>query len=1137
MAGNFDFIRAEWPETYEDCVRAEGYGRSDPRSSVFYARRVVEQLVVFIYDIENLPLPYRTDLAARIGAPEFKRVVGPQLADKVNVIRKVGNIGVHENRTITEMTALNVLRQLHEVVLWVALHYSRHPDRVPTTVRFDPAKVPAPHTPGSQPPLSQAELNRLLQTFEAKDAALAEAKQTNETLQAQIEQLRAEIAEAQQAKAPPAVDVDLDETATRNLLIDALLIEAGWDLTDPRDREFAVVGMPSPTGAGKVDYVLWGDDGLPLGIVEAKRTSRDPAVGQQQAKLYADALEQMTGRRPVIFWSNGYEHWIWDDAAGYPPRRVQGFYTRDELELMVQRRHSRLPLADAVVDKSIVERHYQLRAIRAVDEALEQKERAALLVMATGSGKTRTAIALVKQLMEAGWVKRVLFLADRRALVTQATNAFKTHLPGATTINLVEEKVSDGRVYVSTYPTMLGLINDTDDGRRPFGPGYFDLVIIDEAHRSVYQKYRAIFEWFDAILLGLTATPKDEVDRNTYTLFQLEDGVPTDAYSLEDAVAEGYLVPPVPVSVPLKFMREGIRYADLSDEEKDEWDSLEWSEDGDAPDAVDPEELNRWLFNADTVDKVIATLMTQGHRVAGGDRIGKTIIFAKNQAHAEFIKQRFDLAYPEFGGQCARVVTYQTEYAQSLIDDFSNPEKMPDIAISVDMLDTGIDVPEVVNLVFFKLVRSASKFWQMIGRGTRLRPDLFGPGQDKKNFYVFDFCQNLEFFSQPGAGSEGSVQKSLSQRLFEARVGLVSALDRNGVGDDDGGDGTASLAGLRRDTAHHLHEVVSGMNVDNVLVRARRRWVERYSDWSAWQRIDRDEAGEIAEQLAGLPSSVRDSDEDAKRFDLLILRIQLAILEDDAAQADRLRRHVQDIAAMLLGSLTIPAVAAQQALLAEVADDEWWRDVTLPMLELARRRLRGLVRLIERRQRAVVYTDFADELGEGSVVELPGVTSGTNWERFKEKTRAYLREQEEHVTLQRLRRNRPLTEQDLAQLEELLAEAGATEDELARARDESQGLGLFIRSLIGLDREAATAAFAEFLADRTHSAGEIRFIEMIIDHLTRNGVVEARRLYESPFTDVAPHGPDMFFSDEEVDRIIVILDEVRANAAPDQTVA
>ena len=1141
MTTNFDFVPESWGDSRADAVRAESYGRSDPRTCVFYARRVVEQVVVRVFDLEQLPVPYKSDLAARIADAGFRAAVGPDLARRADAIRKVGNVAVHENRVINEQTALNTLRQLYDVLRWAAFNYSTEPEAVPTSVPFDPSLIPMPAQGNSEKPLSTEELNRLLKMFEEKDAALQAEKATSTQLQYQLEQARRELAEAQAKKAHPATQVNWDEAATRELFIDADLLEAGWSLNSERDREFPVTGMPNAEGKGYVDYVLWGDDGLPLAVIEAKRSRRDPAVGQQQAKLYADCLERMTGRRPVIFWSNGYEHWLWDDAAGYPPRKINGFFTRDELELMVQRRRTRLPLAGAAIDKSIVERHYQSRAIRAVDEVLEARQREALLVMATGSGKTRTVIALVDQLMKAGWVKRVLFLADRVALVNQAVAAFKTHLPGAATINLVDEKVPDGRVFVSTYPTMMGLIDSTERGERRFGPGYFDLIVIDEAHRSVYQKYRAMFDWFDGMLVGLTATPKDEVDRNTYSLFNLESGVPTDAYSLDEAVAEGYLVPPTAVSVPLKFLRQGIHYDELSDEEKDEWDSMDWGEDdGAVPTDINPDELNRWLFNADTVDKALATLMENGHKVAGGDRLGKTIIFAKNNAHAEFIRDRFDRAYPEYAGHFARVVTYKTEYAQSLIDDFSIKDKAPHIAISVDMLDTGIDVPEVVNLVFFKLVRSVSKFWQMIGRGTRLCADLYGPGEDKRNFYVFDFCMNLEYFNQPGAGSEGSLQKSLAQRLFEARLGLVSALDRDDQGAEAEGvvDGTQSVPGLRRDTAKLLHDIVSAMNLDNFIVRPEREWVQRYTDWERWSHLSPADAGLIAEHLAGLPSARRDDDEDAKRFDLLILKIQLAQLDEDPVLADRLRKQVQDIAATLLGQTTIPAVAQQQLLLAEVADDDWWVDVTLPMLELARRRIRTLVKFIERTKRAIVYTDFEDELGDGSIVNLPGVSVGTNWERFKAKARAYLKDHEDHVSLQRLRRNKQLTETDLSALEGMLLASGAGNlEDIARAREEAQGLGLFIRSLVGLDRAAATEAFSDFLSDTEFTATQIRFIQMIVEQVTANGAMPAKRLYEAPFTDHAPTGPEFLFSNNDLDRMIVILDEIRAHAVAEHFIA
>jgi len=460
--------------------------------------------------------------------------------------------------------------------------------------------------------------------------------------------------------------------------------------------------------------VLWGEDGKPLAVVEAKRTQRDARVGQQQAKLYADCLEKQFNQRPLIYTTNGYEHWLWDDAQ-YPPRSVQGFHKRDELQLMVQRRQTRKPLAAMPINVAIVERHYQQRAIRRIGETFEQdRQRKALVVMATGAGKTRTVIALADLLMRANWAKRVLFLADRVALVKQAVNSFKAHLTDASPVNLVTDKLAQGRVYVSTYPTMMGLINEARDekngGLRRFGVGHFDLIVVDEAHRSIYQKYRAIFAYFDSLLVGLTATPKDEIDRNTYSLFDLESGVPTDAYGLEDAIAEGYLVPPRAVSVPLKFQREGIQYAQLSEDEREQWEALDWDDEGSVPDEVNAEAVNKWLFNADTVDKVFEVLMTRGHKVAGGDRLGKTIVFAKNNAHAEFIAERFNINYPHYAGQFARVITFKTEYAQTLIDDFYVKEKTPHIAVSVDMLDTGIDVPEVVNLVFFKIVRSKAKF-------------------------------------------------------------------------------------------------------------------------------------------------------------------------------------------------------------------------------------------------------------------------------------------------------------------------------------------------------------------------------------------------------------------------------------------
>jgi type I restriction enzyme R subunit len=1001
---------------------------------------------------------------------------------------------------------------------------------------FDPEVLPKT-TPIPKQTMDQ--LQKLGAELRERDEKLSVLLADKTALDEELQRLRAEVAEAKKAAAAQPDTHDYSEAETRDYFIDLLLKEASWPLDKEQDREYPVTGMPNREGKGFVDYVLWGDDGRPLALVEAKRTRRDPRAGQQQAKFYADCLEREFGRRPVIFYSNGYENWIWDDV-GYPPRQAQGFYKKDELELLIQRRENRKSPARAEIDGTIVERYYQTRAIRRIAEAFERdNDRKALLVMATGAGKTRTVIALCDLLMRCNWVKRALFLADRVALVNQAVGAFKAHLPDSAPVNLVTEKDTEGRVFVSTYPTMMGLIDETRDGRRRFGVGHFDLIVIDEAHRSVFQKYRAIFDYFDSLLVGLTATPKDEVDRNTYTLFDLENGVPTDAYSLDEAVKDRFLVPPRSVSVPLKFQREGIKYDDLSDDEKDQWDALEWDEDGNTPDRVEAEAVNKWLFNIDTVDKVLEHLMTRGLTVAGGDRLGKTIIFAKNQAHAEFIADRFNVNYPHYRGEFARTITFKTEYAQTLIDSFSAKEKAPHIAVSVDMLDTGIDVPEVVNLVFFKLVRSKTKFWQMLGRGTRLCPDLFGPGEDKQCFYIFDFCRNLEFFSENPETTDGALGASLGKRLFTARLELIGELDKKLL---SGGPAVivkeppppyavALTDGeMRHEVTDQLHGEVAAMNLDNFVVRSKRRLVEKYADSESWKTLTSESFSELAHEVAGLPTELEPEPEEAKRFDLLMLNLQLALLRTEPA-FQRLAEQVKTIAGLLEEMPNIPAVREQMPLIQDIQTNEWWQDVTVTMLEVLRKRLRALMKLIEKKSRKPLFTAFEDEMGVETLVELPGFTASGDFEKFRIKARAFLREHQDHITIHKLRMNKVLTVTDIEELERMLEQSGiGGREDIARAKEESHGLGLFVRSLVGLDREAAKEALAGFLTGKTLSANQIEFVNLIVNHLTEHGVMDAGLLYESPFTDISPKGPDGLFTSPQIDELVSLLDAVNAHA-------
>ncbi|MEO3387595.1 DEAD/DEAH box helicase family protein [Mesorhizobium sp. CAU 1741] len=1133
---NFVFLAAEFPAVHEAALAAEKHVVSDPRAAAFYAGRTVEVAVKWAFRNDpGLTLPYQDNIAALLHEPSFRRATGEPVFAKARYINSLRNRAVHEERRISDGDAVGAVKELFHVCFWFARTYGRTQkpaegltfDATVLSRRNDTLKKAFAHLKAQQ-----AELD-------AKNGELTRLLADRSNLDAELKALRAEVAAARRAAEVAPVDHDWNEAETRDRFIDLLLREAGWDLTGKDDLEFQVEGMANADGFGFVDYVLWGADGKPLGLVEAKRTRKDARQGMQQAKLYADCLEAKFGQRPVIFYSNGYEHWIWDDA-NRPPRLVGGFYTRDQLEWLIQQRSNKKALSQAKINLKIAGRPYQQRAIRAIAGAVEEdRQRKALLVMATGSGKTRTVIALVDLLMRAGWVKRVLFLADRVALVNQATGAFKTHLPDAAPVNLVTERTTDGRVFLSTYPTMMNLIDGRRDGKAAFGPGHFDLLVIDEAHRSVYQRYRAIFDYFDSLLVGLTATPKDEIDKNTYSLFDLEDGVPTDAYTLSEAVADGHLVPPEAISVPLKIVRSGLRYDELSEEEKEQWEMLEWGEE-DMPDSIDAAEVNKRLFNQDTVDQVIAHLMQNGVKVEGGDRLGKTIIFAKNQAHAEYIKLRFDVAYPAYAGQFARVITYDSgPYAQTLIDDFSRKDKAPHIAISVDMLDTGIDVPEVVNLVFFKPVRSKTKFWQMMGRGTRLRENLFGPNQDKQFFRVFDYCQNLEFFGENPEIKEPRAPKSLSERLFATRFDLVRALDAtpdlSGFSSADqsaygvGADTPPSEAEVRESALDVLKHTVAGLNLDNFLVRQKRRVVEKYKKPGPWADLDDEARDELVGEIAALPTALNLGTEEAKRFDLLMFQLELALLKG-SRRFEALKKQLIEILSALEEQTAIPGVAARAELIEAVREPEWWNGVTVPLLELVRLRLRNLVQHIDKGRKAIVYSNFADEIGRSEEIDLPQVGEA-DFARFKAKARHFLKELSGNQVLDRLRQGKALTAYDLAELERLLIEAGiGARHDIARATETSRGFGRFVRSLVGLDRGAVNDAFAEFLTHGAATHQQIEFIQLVIEHLTDKGSMDPAVLYEAPFTYIAPTGPEQVFDDALVVMLVERIREINDSA-------
>ncbi len=964
----------------------------------------------------------------------------------------------------------------------------------------------------------QANLDKALK----KERALAEE---NDELKAHVATLKEQ--NRTQVEKQDFRPEEATEAETRKVLIDLLLIEAGWNFDKDISLEYEVHGMPNKEGVGYVDYVLWGDDGKPLAVVEAKRSTKSPTEGQHQAKLYADCLEQEKGQRPFIFYTNGYETYFWDDQ-NYPPRTVQGFYTKEELLRLINRRSTREKLLTQSVNTDIVERYYQKQAIKRICEEFEKRSRKSLLVMATGSGKTRTAIALVDLLMKANWVKRTLFLADRNALVSQAKRNFTKFLPNVSTIDLTKEKEAEGtRIVFSTYPTIMNVIDQKSGDERLFSVGHFDLIIIDEAHRSIYQKYRAIFEYFDSLLIGLTATPKDEVDRNTYQMFELESGIPTYAYELDQAVDDGFLVPYKAISVPIKFQQQGIKYDELQEEEKLEYEEKFYDDEADTlPAWIESSKLNSWVFNEDTVDKVLTFLMEHGQKVQGGDKLGKTIIFAKNHKHAEFIEKRFNKLFPKHRGNFLNVIDNQVKYAHDRIEQFEKKNDNPVIALSVDMLDTGIDVPEILNLVFFKIVRSKSKFWQMIGRGTRLCKDLFAPAEHKEFFTIFDFCENFEFFSENPEGYAPPTQESLAERIFKRRLQLSQKLCSGEYVEDE------QHENYRKSLLDLLHRETVGMGETRggtLLVRPHRKYIDTFSARDRWEDLSTIDIDNIERHIAHL--SLPDTeDELARRFDLLILNLQLAFIEK-LPQQQRYISYVQGISRYLHEKkMNVPAVAKQIRIMQEILTDKFWEEVTVVQLERVRVALRDLIKFMDKKERNSVYTDFEDEILDER--EAPDISGGMiDITNYKRKLERYVRENQDHITIHKLRFNEPVTGLDVAELEKMLFSGKfGSKNDFQKAYGDQQELGSFIRRIVGLDRQAAKQAFSGFISEHTLSSEQMEFINQIIDFLTQTGSIQAEQLFDVPFTDIHYEGVTGVFPFPVAEKIKLIIDRINENA-------
>jgi type I restriction enzyme R subunit len=1122
---NFEFLRSRHPVLADLAGFAERYAHPDPSGSLIKQRSFIEHLVGLVYEAYRLPAPFTDNLNDLLINEAFASAVPEIIRQKLHGVRRAGNIAAHPRRPITTYTALETLKHTFDLGQWLHLQVDGGtPTDLPTF------EAPGPDAGGDRKShealerlrLAEAKYESILATLETERQTRLKAEQAATASQEELKRLL-------DAGENAARTLHFNELTTRRRLIDQSLVDAGWDVgpsgrdTEQVRQEVRLATDRTSSGEELADYVLYGDNGKPIAVVEVKKTVKDPKSGAEQARLYANSLESATGQRPVIFFTNGLDLYIWDDVQGYPWRKIYGFYSKDSLDYLVHQRTGRKPLVTIEPDLRIADRIYQLEAIKRVSERFTEKARKALIVQATGTGKTRVCVSLCNLLMTAGWAKRILFLCDRRELRRQADNVFKEYLPGEPRV-VIESATSwdrDKRIYLSTYPAMLKCYES-------FDAGFFDLIIADESHRSIYNVYGSLFKYFDALQVGLTATPRDAIHLNTYKLFGCEDGSPTSYYGYDEAINSrpAFLVPFRVREYQTGMRERGLKYSEMTKEQREQLE-----EQAERPEEVEYEatQIDREVFNRDTTRILLRSLMDEGIRDSTGSKVGKTIVFARNHNHAVHLAEVFSEMYPQYGSTFCRVIDNQVVRAEQLIDDFKNPDNDLTIAISVDMLDTGVDIPEVVNLVFAKPVKSYVKFWQMIGRGTRLRKDLFGPGKHKTEFLIQDHWGNFDFFGQTGFDQmEPARPKPLLQRLFEARLALAAtALDRM-----DESVFQASVDLLRDD-------IVAVTQLDSIDVRERRKELELLADRERIAQFAAATESDLREIAAPLMRwrNIR-GNEAAYRFDLLITRLELELLRGGPQLPSvlDLKAKVEEQVELLMKHQN--PVKAKADTINTLRSNDFWDNVTVSKLEHARIALRGVMKF----QQEVITTSVAPRVfdvmdDDFSAKNYVPTLEGLDLVAYRKRVQAVL---DTHFmtssVLTRIRDGQVVAEADLEELATLVLRVDDKADVKQLAgRDPQTKLSLLsvFRSLVGLDMEAVEGAFRDFVhAHPRLSSQQLRFLQLLQNHIARNGGIMVEQLYDSPFTTIHAEGVDGVFPDPtEAERVIAIAESFRVSAS------
>lgn len=1109
---NFEFLREKFPLLADLGALAEAVIYTDPGSATTRLRSFAEEVVKSIYEFESLPRIAKANFADLLFASDFQNSITPSLLYKLDYLRQQGNLTAH-GALGNQKTAFACLGTAFGIGQYLMVNYKKVSlESLPEFKNIE--KISA----------TEKELN--LQYEE--NQKLREELDRERLKNLKAETITTELAQEKRARSTDvAQSLEWNEEKTRKFIIDNMVLTAGWDITDTAQVQLEFPVTMKDGKQGYVDYVFFDLEGQPIAVLEAKKTSVSVHQGREQARHYADALVEMGYKRPVIFYSNGYETYIWDDARYNSYRQIYGFYSRDSLaNLRFKHQFANKELERNNPDLSIVERSYQIEAIKTLSRKFQDQGRKALIIQATGTGKTRVAIALAELLIREHWAQRILFLCDRRELRKQADDAFKDFLGSEPrcVIGDTNKVPTDSRIYIATYPGMMNRFAQ-------FDVGFFDLIIADESHRSIYNRYKDLFDYFDALQVGLTATPVKFISRNTFQMFDCANTQPTFEFGLDKAIENdpAYLVPFKVKDVTTEFLREGIHYNQLSEEQKQQLEDDLGVEIAQQT-TIKGSQIGKKIFSESTDTLILENLMENGIKDANGSLIGKTIIFAQRQDHAEHLEKLFCKLYPQHGARVCKVIHNKIHQVDRLITEFKEPNNDFRIAISVDMLDTGIDVPQVVNLVFAKPIMSWVKFWQMIGRGTRLCPNLFGEGKDKKEFYIFDHYGNFKYFEEEYEEPIDVKSISLLQAMFLARLDFAkAALTHSNI---DGFEISTNL----------LMADINDLPNDSVTVKKHLRIVHQLQQTQLVKEFNATTQHILLEKIAPLMNARVLKEKEAIAFDKLIALTQEALIRKSSAFETNKAQVLAEVSSL---AVNIQAVRQKAELIKAVQTQAYWSEISVNKLEQLRLELRLLMQFKQAGNTvsgAWTTPTTSTQDGEVQTIEKQVKLSNNEAMLYRKKVKEILDKMiESNTVLQKIRQQQPVEEGELQMLTStVLSEHPNIEIDVLNkfyGRTAAE-LHLTIQDIVGLDPLAVEKHFREFLHKHSQlTARQVQFLNLLQAYISQNGGIMIDKLYEAPFTGIHPNSLDGLFTPDDVTDLIHVMKPFVKKQPPEQRIA